>query len=352
MKIKIKNSAKRIFANVFSPKYEGQNPLIPENIKKDVSIFDITGTYDGGDVPPTPEFDADPFELDVTNIGYGLKIQFNTDKEEDLISYLRSIPSEEYFRYSAPLVDTDSHVFMLDAVRLEADGETIDGIMIVLDEEIPIPIFSTKTIDFQGISFVRGFQNLDADGCYSISAEISNSKVVEYLRDTTPPTWNGVLIGTKGSVEPVPSELIPFQSGDAITGVQFKDMSVQELKEFLDTFDIPTTKDGGNLIGMTNSFNGSEESDFIYFWKSNSDPDLYKMGISTFGWFWLSKPSEGSGEPQDAGWVPDWHAEYQGVIMDWSQQNRTFTISYPQEMTLTVVNTNNELNGVVFGKVE
>lgn len=65
-KIVLDESSKRVFANVFSPKVSGDVAVIPENIKKDVELLGITGTYDGGDTPTPTTY---PLYFEIIN-GY------------------------------------------------------------------------------------------------------------------------------------------------------------------------------------------------------------------------------------------------------------------------------------------
>ena len=78
MKIKLKSSAKRVLANVFSAKVDDGNALIPENIRKDVKIFDVVGTY--GTAPVTPE-DLVPFRVGQTISGVTIDPTAKTNEE-------------------------------------------------------------------------------------------------------------------------------------------------------------------------------------------------------------------------------------------------------------------------------
>ena len=220
MKIKLRDSAKRIFANTFSPKHEGKDALVKENIKKDVQIFDVVGTYECGDGPPTPS-ELVPFEAGQVITGY----QFDTSAESEP-AFLEWLTSLDYSQTQVELVgQSDGHGMVLGAGYFQIPSGEWAYILVVANGDYPVYVYSTEEI--QGYCPKGWNTNVIVDGRYMVS---ESPKTVGTVVDTTPASWNGVFIGAVvgGPTPPTPPTLTEFKVGDIINGFDFGDVQLYQ----------------------------------------------------------------------------------------------------------------------------
>ena len=123
----------------------------------------------------------------------GDKIHFDTTKGNELGTYLATLTytQENPFAF---LLNANDLPFIAavgqDGIYALSIGETF--------------VYSTQAVAEAGI--IEGFQNLDANGDFTIVAE--GTATVSAIYDTNPATWNGVIFGVEGESQPVSEQLI------------------------------------------------------------------------------------------------------------------------------------------------
>ena len=158
-----------------------------ENLVSFISNMRI-GQDEGGE----PIVSLIPFQVgDI--LSNGDKIHFDTSKVNDFASYLNTVGANDYLI----LLDYGDHsldhalplFFVVDLSEMGATGKMV----LSYNEQ---PIFSTYEGEVEGIHLVYGFQNLDENDDFELQdLGEYNEKPIFEINDTTPPTWNGVIIG-------------------------------------------------------------------------------------------------------------------------------------------------------------
>lgn len=184
---------------------------------------------------PTPIMMV-PFEVGQKIIGFYFGNVKNGDINEELESFL----------LAAPIMDEKETVFVGGA-----DEKTGFGMLMlyhIVDEEIgdlafvgysadgsgmPIVLYCTRDVEFEGLQLTRGYQNL-TNGCYNCPAFAA--EVVSYNIDDT--SWNGKFIGAieykPGPTPPV--TLTKFTIEQAIRGFDFGNVNNGDINSALDSF--------------------------------------------------------------------------------------------------------------------
>ena len=122
-------------------------------------------------------------------LGNGQKIHFDTSKASELLAFLQTLD------YSSdteqPLIDI-GHEFIMASV----DDGSMPNLYAIIDYQ------NNHTILYCSMAIegycVEGFNNLDANGDYTLV--LGENQTIDGINDTTPPTWNGIILGTQTSV--------------------------------------------------------------------------------------------------------------------------------------------------------
>ena len=118
----------------------------------------------------------------------GDKIHFDTSKASELLTVLQGLTYDEYGASNLMLMSDNAYpvlsVFNMNGVYLLIAG----------DKEFDKGgfIYASASGEIESIEFNAGFSNnIDSNGDYTWS---SNESVISSINDTTPPTWNGIII--------------------------------------------------------------------------------------------------------------------------------------------------------------
>lgn len=166
--------------------------------------IDIQGVSDYDELENTPIINQHeerepafvPFVTDETLLHNGDKIHFETDADSTtaLVLALKTLGSgalvmaSESLQLMCMVVDDDVYVAILDGGG------------------VPTALYGTSAGEIEGLVFEQGWQNLDADGNFTIT--LAEDVLVELVGDSaSEPLWNGTLISLVGevvSIEPAP----------------------------------------------------------------------------------------------------------------------------------------------------
>ena len=144
----------------------------------------------------------------ITGIDFG-NVQ-NGDTSSAMDAFLKSLGTVEptMLLYE----DGDNGLF----AGASGDGAEKVGYMVSMLEGMPpIAIYATEATEINGITFTEGYQNLTS-GKYTLTNSITLNVENGVAEDTTPPTWNGVLMGAYTGEEPTPPT--PEEDDDAYIG--------------------------------------------------------------------------------------------------------------------------------------
>ena len=134
-----------------------------------------------------------PFAVGDT-LSNGDKIHFDTSKASEFATYLGGLTDKNDVLLSLDSGDqsVDHALPLLSVMDLAGMGAT-GKIVLSYNEQ---PIFSTYGGEVGGMPLVYGFQNLDENNDLELEdLGEYNGKSILQINDTTPPTWNGVIIG-------------------------------------------------------------------------------------------------------------------------------------------------------------
>ena len=209
MKIKLSDSAKRVFANTFSPRYEEGKPLIPDNIKKDVDILGVIGTYDGGEpVPPTPGLTL----FNINQIVEGIVVDPTAMSDSDLSNFLDNATPQSQ---EGILLNSNGQMNVI------IDSENSVKFLIVMADENNIAVFAQAPITLEGFDLSAGWNLLDMSTQQATPlSQVTNLYAesvckIQYIDDTFA-TLNGVVLGAiEGQPQP--------------TGTTFKDLVLNKM---------------------------------------------------------------------------------------------------------------------------
>ena len=127
-------------------------------------------------------------------LSVGDKIHFDTTKGDELATYLSGLTYDSG-QYSLLLIGSATEYLM--AINLNdvgGSGYILSIYNYLASAEMDI-IYATETGSVEGVgSWTAGFNNLDENGDYTIA--LQNEGIISEINDTTPPTWNGIIIGT------------------------------------------------------------------------------------------------------------------------------------------------------------
>ena len=148
--LELNESAKKLLANVFSPKYEGDVAVIPENIKKGISILGVKGSYEGDDNYFTVTLPTCGEYIDISSI-YDVLTRDNVLAEIELEDHsFRKIfltygvqqgsgsgQSINYWFYSPVSNSVDDDYFIIredqGELRLFTDNESVENLKLRID---------------------------------------------------------------------------------------------------------------------------------------------------------------------------------------------------------------------------
>lgn len=323
MKIKLKSSAKRVLANVFSAKVDDGNALIPENIRKDVKIFDVVGTY--GTAPVTPE-DLVPFRVGQTI--KGVTIDPTAKSNDEIVEWLNTFS----FDGNNPII----------LVREEESGASSNIVMVGENDGIKtLQIFEFLFFfpeDVPGMAS-KGWNlaNRD-DGSFSVTP-------ITEKRTFNEGTHKISIIADKfaflnGTVLGAVEGLAPFRVGQTVSGIKVDTNAKtnEELAAFAAQFDSGEGFEKG-LVGNIIGVQGSADFGYIIqalgdtddiLWASKAIEDLDGLNFPSAGWY-LINSSTSSIE------------KVSGIV----------ELQLGETITVNNIDTSfSELNGTVFGAIE
>ena len=187
----------------------------------------------------------------------GDKIHFDTSKGNQLKSYIETLDYQPG-QGSYTLFNTSGEI-SLSASDMSIIAGINDCYVVAFGNSLTYEmtiIYATKAGSYGGITWTEGFQNLDSNGDYTLS--LANDARIEenYIHDTTPPTWNGVIIGIGTSATTV--DLADY--GITVTGTPISgdEIDVHYVKEDFGTIlnATPSTfrSVGFNLYNNANGF--------------------------------------------------------------------------------------------------
>ena len=207
MKIKLKNSAKRVLANVFSAKVDDGNALIPENIRKDVKIFDVVGTY--GTAPVTPEALV-PFR--VGQRIKGVTIDPNAKTNEEIANWLNTlsyVPNESTVLMAGKRAG-DSNIVEV------SENNGVKALIFFADAENFL-VFSSADVPEMNVS--KGWSKVvESVGTYiPITEKTTFDSNYEIM--TIADGFDFLNGSVLGAVEAARDPLIPFRDGQRISGI-------------------------------------------------------------------------------------------------------------------------------------
>ena len=186
--------------------------MVPENIRKDVENLGVVGTYGDEPVPPTPG-SLTPFEVGQTISGYDFGDVSNGDVSAEINAFLAGLTYDG--GSNSTLVTGLGNSYLLFATDLSAFGGSGYALIAVIDsgDQGACPVYCTEDNSQSGtpMTITLGWQNL-TDG--KIMSNIT-LPTISTIYDTTPPSWNGILVGAVGA-GPAPSTLTPFVKGQNI----------------------------------------------------------------------------------------------------------------------------------------
>lgn len=151
----------------------------------------------------------------------GDKIHFDTAKEDEFEAYLASL---DYSQDSNQLLmSNENNNFYIQSTQI---SQGVYGVMLIDmgggTQNFSI-IYCNSTV--QGIVTTPGFQYgnnaLDSNGDYTLMWDYT----ISVINDTTPPTWNGVIIGTGGSA----TVTAPYTKTVELTGILATDNPVCDI---------------------------------------------------------------------------------------------------------------------------
>lgn len=126
----------------------------------------------------------------------GDKIHFDTTKGSELATYLRSLSFEgQYNLIGYGSGGSEGLLYVMNASEIGSSGLILFvgalndfGVDVLYAE-------NSGSFDDKGdiLSWNAGFNNLDANGDYTLSLRADMN--ITSINDTTPPTWNGIIIG-------------------------------------------------------------------------------------------------------------------------------------------------------------
>lgn len=119
----------------------------------------------------------------------GDKIHFDTTKGSELGTYLQSLTYEQ--GVMAFLLQATSDDCAICAYTM--NGVYLLGVVDSNSTDFPTFIWSSDNITIESETISAGWQNLDANN--DITLTLNDDRTIGTINDTTPPTWNGVIIG-------------------------------------------------------------------------------------------------------------------------------------------------------------
>ena len=172
-----------------------------------------------------------PFEVD-DEYGLGSKIHFNTSKGSELATYLAGLTYQDG---EALLIGGTSDFAILAFDMSVTVGGS--GYLVMTTIGDGTALYASEAGSQDGLSWSAGFQNLDANGDIALTSDTT----IEVINDTTPPSWNGVIIGIGEIVAPAePEDDNSFEVGDVLANgdrIQFDTTKSSELTTFLRSLD-------------------------------------------------------------------------------------------------------------------
>ena len=289
MKIKLKSSAKRVLANVFSAKVDDGNALIPENIRKDVKIFDVVGTY--GTAPVTPE-DLVPFR--VGQRIKGVTIDPTAKTNDEIIEWLNS------FSYSPN-----------EFITLLSDGGDAELDRVVVGENDGIKMLSFVVTHDLFLYFAaedvpgmmsKGWNIQDENNgntCTPVTEKTTfNGDVYEIATIAEQFAFlNGTVLGAVEGEAPQET-LVPFTVGQSVSAIKVDTNAKtnEELSAFAAHLDSGSGVDKG-LVGRIIGVTGSDSFGYLLgtnnvgdniVWVSKA-MDLNSLKFTSAGWYLVNE---------------------------------------------------------------
>ena len=218
-KIIIKDSALPVITNIVKA---SEPNLVPENIKKDVDILGVIGTYGGGE-PGLTEFAVG--DVITSNTRAKFNTNLGTQEVENLIKQILGEEDEVYLVMCKDDDNKDSYYIKVGHEYEE--GQEVDAYFIGINTT-EMPVFASGILP-EG--FTAGWQDtLDENGEINIYQD--GYSPVTGLNGTA--GWNGVLVGR---VEGEPAGgLIEFYEGQVINGFDFGDVQNGQTSDEIETF--------------------------------------------------------------------------------------------------------------------
>ena len=197
---------------------------------------------------------AKPAELGAFEVGQtlaqGSKIHFDTTKGDELAEYLRELeyPTGDMPAVQLFVANGDNRSLVLNAMhRVDGSQEAYMLFIIGLGYGSAVLYIDRDFYDEStNIQYRAGFQNLDDDGNYILSAvNLPFIVTIDQVNDTTPPTWNGIIIGIMGESQPELYDKVVLES-ELGGGSEAVIIDLGEITEEQGTIDL--TEEQYNLI--------------------------------------------------------------------------------------------------------
>lgn len=191
--LELNESAKKLLANVFSPKYEGNVAVIPENIKKGISLLGVEGSYEGDKNYFTVTLPVNGEYIDISSI-YDVLIRDNVLAEIELEDHsFRKIfltygvqqgsgsgESISYWYYSPVSNDADDAYFMIGAdqgeLRLFTYNESVENLKLRID-------LDNQSLPSKYGTFTLYNDYASAESASAIMSKIYIDNSIDYLND-------------------------------------------------------------------------------------------------------------------------------------------------------------------------
>ena len=213
---------------------------------------------------------TEPFEVDDV-LGEGSKIHFDTSKGSELDTYLAGITYQDGF---AVLIGGTSD-FSIQAFDMNVLGQggAGSGYLLMTSQGSGTVLYASEAGSQEEISWSAGFQNLDANGDLTLTSDTT----IETVNDTTPPSWNGIIISKGEVVAPAepeePEEDNSFAVGDVIANG--------------DKIHFDTTANMVSDFYSQLTYTQSASGDYIVLLQSETYSHLYIQAISSGGEYFL-----------------------------------------------------------------
>ena len=269
----------------------------------------------------------------------GDKIHFDTAKESKLKTYLAGLT----------YTDGASMLFGTEEISLSAtDMSVIAGISdcYVLafgnsQTHEMIVVYANKSGSFSGITWDAGFNNLDNNGDVTLS--LTSDTPIGAINDTTPPTWNGVIIGKTVSQHPDANiELSPFAVGDTLEAGSKIYFDTTKEAELLAWLQANVGTDPENSIKLFSDKNDNFKIEAMY----EETPDAYMIMVID-----LSGSMQVGGYLYTSKAIPDWY-EKPGFIYGEHALNSDGSYTPLAQYEITEVSDVSGWNGILIGKGE